>query len=450
MTIEHVAIVGGGFSGTLQAINLLRHDGPRATLIERHPRLARGVAYSAAHDRHLLNVRAGNMSAYPDAPEHFCAWLQRRGLGDTGSFVPRRVYGEYLEEQLEVAMAHAGDRLKIVREDVVDVLVRQAGVRVVMEGGSGIDADALVLALGNLPPHTPRGLDPERFGHGVYISDPWSGELGEGLTPDDIVLLLGTGLTMVDAAVLLDESGFRGRIVALSRRGLKPRVHAPVRPFPAMTERPPTRVSSLLSDVRAATRIFGWREAVDRLRPHAQNTWLAATHEERERFLRHLRPWWDVHRHRLAPEIGERLAGMQADGRLVIKAGKTLGFDPSATGADVRWRPRGEEEARVLRVRRIVNCTGPQGDLLASREPLLLHLIERGLARLDACRLGLDVDAQARLIGTDGCPGSRLFALGPMTRGAFWEITAVPDIRQQTWTLARRLSNAHWVGGEGL
>ena len=35
MRHDHVAIIGGGFSGTLLAVNLLRHDGPRATLIER-------------------------------------------------------------------------------------------------------------------------------------------------------------------------------------------------------------------------------------------------------------------------------------------------------------------------------------------------------------------------------------------------------------------------------
>jgi len=450
--IRRVVIVGAGFSGTLQAINLLRHDGPRALLVERAGEPGKGVAYGAAHPSHLLNVRAGNMSAFPDDPGHFTRWLEGRGVADAASaFVPRVTYGAYLAELLEEARGRSAGRLDLVSGDVVDAVPTDDGVAVSLADGRELTADAAVLALGNLPPHDPPGLDPTALSPDRYKGDPWEPGVADGLSDGDTVLVVGTGLTMVDMALMLDARGFRGRIVALSRRGLLPRRHAA--PAPAgdkIRERPATVASSLVRNVRARGQVIGWRNAVDELRPFTQSMWANADEAERARFLRHLRPWWDVHRHRLAPAVADRLAAMQAGGRLQVVAGKTLAFTEHESGVEVRWRPRGADEPQTLLVRRVINCTGPQGNLSRTGEPLLRALVERGAIRPDAARLGIDVDASAATIGADGRPSDRLFALGPMTRGAFWEIVAVPDIRTQTWNLARRLSNAHWVGGEGL
>ena len=237
----------------------------------------------------------------------------------------------------------------------------------------------------------------------------------------------------------------------MSRRGLLPRQHAHLPP-PAdrLRTRPDTVASALLGDLRTRAEAIGWRHAVDELRPFTQAMWANASAAERDRFLRHLRPWWDVHRHRLAPVIAARVVAMQDSGLLHVAAGKTVSLRPCEAGVGVAWRPRGEQAVRTMTVRRVVNCTGPQGDLSRSTEPLLRRLVERGLIRPDAARLGIDVNAAAHTIAADGTANEWLFALGPMTRGAFWEIVAVPDIRVQTWHLARRLSNAHWVEGEGL
>jgi uncharacterized NAD(P)/FAD-binding protein YdhS len=201
---------------------------------------------------------------------------------------------------------------------------------------------------------------------------------------------------------------------------------------------------------RVRSEAVGWRNAVDELRPYTQAMWANASEAERARFLRHLRPWWDVHRHRLAPAVADRLEAMIASGRLEVVAGKTLSFTEQADGVDLAWRPRGAESAARLTVTRIINCTGPQGDLMRTTAPLLRALATRGMIRPDAAHLGIDVTGDAQVIGTDGTASACVFALGPMTRGGFWEIVAVPDIRTQTWNVARRLSNAHWVEGEGL
>jgi len=449
LTIDHVAIIGGGFSGALQAINLLKYQGPRATLIERRDVAARGVAYSAAHPDHLLNVRAANMSALPQEPDHFARWLERRHPSLAGGFAPRLVYGDYLAELLDNARRAAPERLALVQAEAVDLMRDGEGWRVTLGDGRTIAADAVILAPGNLPPHIPDGIVPDALPSGCFAAEPWSGDIAKGLTDTDQILVIGTGLTMVDIALLLDARGFGGRIVAVSRRGLTPRAHAPVAPS-MLDERPLPETIALLRHARARSHQVGWRAAVDELRPYTEGLWAAADLDQRRRFLRHLRAWWDVHRHRIAPQVAARIEAMRAEGRLEIVAGKLVEAVPDGEGARVRYRPRGRDDIVDLPVRRIVNASGPQGDLLRTEEPLLRRLLERGLIRPDPLRIGIDVTQQAEVVGADGALFPTLLALGPMTRGTFWEIVAVPDIRRQTWAVARRLSNAHWVGGEGL
>ncbi|USI71439.1 FAD/NAD(P)-binding protein [Sphingomonas morindae] len=450
---DHVAIIGGGFSGALLAINLLRHDGPRATLIERRAETARGVAYSTVHPEHVLNVRAAGMSALPDEPDHFLRWLAARGLHPREGFASRRDYGAYLDDLLAETQRHAGDRLRVVRDSAVDAAFSATAATVRLAGGGAIAADTVALATGNLPPLLPPGLDVEGLDAGRYIADPWGPALAEGLKPGDCVGVLGTGLTMVDVALALDGLGFEGRIFALSRRGLIPRPHAAGPPGAAAaprSERPTPEARALLAELRARAEAIGWRAAVDELRPFTQGLWRAMPLAERRRFLRHARAWWDVHRHRIAPHVAERLADLQARGRLTILAGTPLSLTPRPDGMALSYRPRGETGVASLTLARLINGTGPQGNLTRTAEPLLAALHARGLLRPDPLRIGIDVDQQSRAIGRDGRASDRLLVLGPPTRGAFWEIVAVPDIRRQAWAVARRLANAQWVGGEGL
>ena len=449
---DRIAIVGGGFAGTLLAINLLRYEGPRATLVERRAEAGKGLAYGSAHPSHLLNVRAANMSAFPDEPDHFVRWLAARGRPDGGgAFVPRLVYGEYLQDLLTAARETAGDRLELIAGDAVDIVDAANGLAVRLVDGRSVEAGGAVLAVGNLPPHLPPGIDPARLSPVRYVGDPWTPGAGEGLGDGDTVMIVGAGLTMIDVALMLDAQGFGGRILALSRRGLVPRAHAaPVPSDSPMAERPTLSPANLLAAVRRRAATIGWRNAVDELRPFTQAIWAQARHDERGRFIRHLRPWWDVHRHRLSPEVAKRVEALRRSGRLVVAAGKIVDVEDGDLGATVTWRPRGGDEPRRDVVQRIVNCTGPQGDLMRTTEPLLGELARRGVLCADAEHLGIDVDGTARVIGATGRPDNRLHAIGPMTRGAFWEVVAVPDIRRQAWDLARRLANAHWVGGEGL
>ncbi|MCE7796128.1 FAD/NAD(P)-binding protein [Sphingobium sufflavum] len=452
-----IAVIGGGFSGTLLAINLLRHCRGRVLLIEREPdRLGRGLAYGTDNPEHMLNVRASNMSAFPDDLDHFSRWLSADGReGEkegTNRFVPRRVYGRYLAEQLHAARAEAPGRLELVDGQVVSANPQGNGQgegwSLGLADGTVRASDIVVLAQGNFAPGDLAVFD--TLGPDIYFPSPWGQRLTNRLGREDSVLLIGSGLTAIDAALSMEADGFDGRITALSRRGLRPRPHALVGPHVDRVDRPRETGTALLRAVRNRAGVIGWRGAVDELRPYTQDIWRGMSLDDRRRFLRHLRPYWDAHRHRLAPAVDRKICTLQMEGRLNFVAGKIVSATRKGDSARIEWRVRGTDLIRVETVRRVINCTGPSGDIAQNKDALLDHLRRRGLVRQDPLRLGVDVDRQSHVVDAEGKAHRSLLAVGPMTRAESWEIMAVPDIRRQVWEVARRLGNAHWVAGEGL
>jgi uncharacterized NAD(P)/FAD-binding protein YdhS len=426
--VKAVAVVGGGAAGTLQALHLKQAGLGQITLIERARAPGRGVAYSTTRPEHLLNVPARRMSAFHDDPDHFTRWFAARAAGGAEDFAPRMLYGDYLAELL----GEAG--IQTVEAEAIDI----SGRAVKLASGGAVAADAVVLAPGNFKPATPRGIDPERLA-GLWIDDPWAEGIAEGLGAGDIVLLIGTGLTAVDAALTLEAAGFAGRIVALSRRGLAPRAHGPREPMVAPQEDLPASCVAMLRRVRARGEEIGWRSAVHELRTVTQPLWAAASAAERRRFLRHLRPWWDVHRHKVAPAVGATIEAMQGAAKLAVAAGKLVSAEAEGDRAVVRFRARGREDIETLRVARIVNCTGPETNIVRAGEPLLFNLVAAGRIRPDPLKIGIDVDPDCRALDADGAASNSLYAIGPVTRGTFWESVAVPDIRVQAARVAARI-----------
>lgn len=431
-----VAVVGGGFSGLMTALHLARSGAVRVKLIEKTERLAQGAAYSTLDPDHLLNVRAANMSAWPDQPDHFARWLAARHPDAPPAFARRAEYGLYLRDQLETTLAEAGDRLRLCADAAVDIAASEAGWRVTLGCGTREHVDAVVLAVGNPPPATPTGLTPAALASPLYLPDPW--RLPEQSRPasDAPILLIGSGLTMVDVVLSLARRFPGRRLVALSRRGLKPLAHAPTGSLPAEASPSDASPAGLTAWLKAQAAHHGWRETIDALRPHTQAIWRGWSDQRREAFLRHARPYWDIHRHRLAPPVAERMEALIADGTLTLLAGRIRALEPAEDGLSLTWTPRGSRESRTLPVSQAINCTGPGGALATHHDPLLDALAREGHARCDAQRLGLEVDAEGRLVGYDDQPRRNLFAVGPVTRGAFWEITAAPDIRLQAEKVA--------------
>lgn len=443
-----VAIVGAGFSGTLLAVNLMRQGVP-VMLVEQHERqVAKGLAFGTRQPEHLLNVRASNMSAFPDDLGHFLRWMGFSDGDQANRYVPRLAYGHYLRELLVSSLANAQAGAQVVQGEAVSALFDSSGISLRIKGGKKLACRALVLALGNFPPKPLSAL--AGLPAHLHFTDPWRPGAIDDVERLQHVVLVGTGLTAADVIVSLTRAGFAGRITALSRRGLKPRAHAESGPAVAPVSLPQDRGSWLLNAVRRRAEQAGWRVAVDELRPHTQQLWRRHDVPAQARLLRHLRPYWDVHRHRLAPAVAAQLEELERSGRLRFAAGKLLGAAEEVGRVHLYWRARGAVAADSMLADRVINCTGPEGSLTRTEHPLVRDLLQQGRLQADVHGLGLDVDRMARVYGAQGSPQDRLFAVGPLTKGEAWEIVAVPDIRRQVWDLARYLGDAHWVGGEGL
>jgi len=459
MSEKTLAIIGGGFCGTLTAVNLLRNRACtdcHIILINRSGPLARGVAYGTRTETHVLNVPAGRMGALPDDEGDFLRFAHRRDPTiASGAFLPRQWYGEYLEWLLADACDRAGASVRFSHRvgHVVDIRpLDDGGLDLLFEGGASLRVDRAVLALGNFAPTDPPLADRAFYRDSRrYVRDPWLPGALEFVDKQRPVLLIGTGLTAVDIALDLVDRGLRQPLYALSRRGLAPLAHRGLTASARATVELPDALWRAPAGARHYLRVLrrhiaqlaaqgiDWRDIIAALRPVTPLLWQRLGPAERARFLRHLQVYWEIHRHRLAPELGRRFSGLIESGQLRLQAGRLRGLSETADGVEVRYRPRGGADVTTLQVGTVINCTGPNSNMERSLEPLLGALARRGLLCADPLGLGLAVSENYALVGADGAVSSSLFYVGPFLKALFWEATAVPELREHARSLSLHL-----------
>ncbi|GAA3209351.1 FAD/NAD(P)-binding protein [Actinocorallia longicatena] len=430
-----VAMIGGGASGSLAAVHLLRRAaGPlRVVLIDRDGRHGLGQAYATSDPAHLLNAGAVKMSAFDDDPGDLLRWARAEGMDVAdGDYLPRAVYGRYLRSVL----GRYRDRITELTGNVVSLTPPAGGrpARLVLEDGSRVAADAVVVATGNRTAAArTSGTNPR------YVADPWSPGALEPIRDGAPVLVVGTGLTMVDVAVTVTRAHPGTVVHAVSRHGLLPRPHrcTPAPPAEVALPAGEVRLDRIFRAVMAAVRANGgdWHAVVDGLRPRVPGLWEAFSADDKRRFLASLARYWEIHRHRIPPVTADRVDRLRATGRLGVLRGSVTSAAADAGGVTVRLD--GSGGPRELRVGWLVNATGPTRDLTA--DPLLNDLFASGAARRDPLDLGLEADACGSLLDLRGRPQPRLFTLGPTLRGQRYETTAVPEIRAQAAALATAL-----------
>jgi uncharacterized NAD(P)/FAD-binding protein YdhS len=465
-------VVGGGCSGVLATRELLR-AGWHVVLVDPGARPGRGLAYSTAAPWHLLNSPAAAMSADPDRPDDFLRWCRRRDpRTGPADFVPRSWYGDYLTEVLRTADETAQGRLTVQRGRVARIFEPSGSggpLTVLLSDDVVIPADRVVLALGHPAPSVPARLDAAAARSGAYVADPWRPGALDAL-PEGPILLIGTGLTAVDVALSLSNAG-RQDLTAVSRHGLLPQPHR--RPAAATGE--PVAVGlaasaqvaagqatasaqaatvAELPELLAAGSVAGllrslrrlaadtrdWRAVFDALRPHWDALWQSLPEPGQHRFLRHLARYWEVHRHRMAPDVADAIGELRDSGSLRIRAAELCGIEAADQGVRVALRERHGGAITAPTFAAVVNCTGP-GRIVES-DPLVRALVAEGMARPGPYRLGLDTDPHGALLRRDGSAHPALWTLGPTRRGVLWETTAAPEIRAQARALAVALGDA--------
>lgn len=446
-----VAIIGGGAAGTLVAIQLLRRARAaiRLVLVEASPSLVEGVAYSTRREEHLLNVPAGGMSAFPERPGDFVAFL-----GDVADFrgipaselarryVARRHYADYLRERLRQACQDSAATFAVIHDRVLALDKHDEGLRLQLARAGELRAGRAVLAVGNalrpLPARGATALQPRQ------LLGAWDSEALAGIPAESTVCIVGSGLSMVDAAVTLHARGHRGPVHVVSRHGLMPLPHAQaeaaeldVPPLLAMPLR--QRLRTLRGHARAAlARGLPWQGVMEALRPHGQALWTSLAPADQRRFLRHAVRYWDVHRHRIAPEVHALLQALRASGQLRVHRARLDTVFP--VGACVQLSARTAHGGTLqLDAHQAVNATGVELRAQAMRNPLLQQLLGQGHAVAGPHGIGVDSDPAGRLIDAAGRADPRLWVIGSLRIGRLWESLAIPELREQACAAAAAL-----------
>lgn len=447
-----IAVVGAGASGVLVTLQLLRQArsrglaAPTLAMISpcRHP--GRGAAYATPRDEHLLNVPAGNMSVLPDDPGHFVRWLvssTAAGSDIAHAFVPRLLYARYLQATLDDATQ---GNPPLLQGQVVD-LEPGARQRLLLADGGTIDAGQVVLAVGNyarvLPlPHA-----------GIAIINAWDDAALGTIESDDDVAIVGAGLSMVDVVLTLQRQRHRGRIEVFSRHGLPPLAHAghgaakfDVDAFVALSLSQRVRRLRQLF-VEAAERDEPWQSVMQTLRAPGQRLWRTLSLDDQRRFLRHVVRYWDIHRHRVAPEVAAVLQHLRDNGQLVFHAARPRSLRSVEGRVRIDFTARHESTLQHFEVDRIINATGLETRLELVANPLLAALLGNGVARPGPHERGLDTDDEGGIVNHAGIVQPGLYTIGSPRIGSLWETIAIPDLRIQAERLAARLLDTHASGG---
>ncbi|WP_312407370.1 FAD/NAD(P)-binding protein [Pseudomonas rhodesiae] len=453
-----VLIIGGGLSGTMLAVQLLRLPGRRQVLvIEPRAELGRGEAYSAVELGHTLNGNAARMSVDPDNPDDLTQWLTEHiaagGWPESAEqavpiselFPPRGLFGVYAQQRLAEAKARSASTVEHVRAEVIDVQMDADSTLLTLDNGQRLRGNFAVLATGMFP----AARTPQTHSSGVNAAavDPWDVATMRRLDPRSTVLIIGSGLTMVDAVVSLEQAGHRGPIEIFSRHGLLPHVRRQPPAWDDFLAADPALRSprQLLRELRRQCSIaqaqgIDWQAPLDTVRAHIGRLWSQASEREKRQFVRHVRPWWESHHHRSPPLSAQLVARLHEEGRLRIRAASFKGLVPAQSGVTIAVRQRGEQTLTQVTGAALINSSGIEYDWRRVARPLPQQLLKRGLIQPGPLALGIAADASGAVLDAQGQVSARLFAMGPPLRGMWWESTAVTDVALQAKALASKLA----------
>lgn len=455
--MQRIAIIGGGAAGAAVVAQFLRsaadYDYSRGCALswivgDRAP--GRGVAYETSDEQHLLNVRAANMGLFADQPGDFLDYAAARGIAASGGqFLPRAIYGDYLEATLARLLEATRRRVTLAARSTEAIAIRplaDASFGVRTRDSEEVRADGVVLALGALPTASLPGVSAAALASGAYAGDPWR-------WPDlprapEHVLVIGTGLSGVDAVLSAASRWPRAHLTAVSRRGRLPALHSdqPLTPYAQQAAlvarlREKGDIGHWLRTIRTAAGApdTDWRAVLDAVRAETPRLWQTLDARQRARFLRHLRPSWETVRHRMPPQTAAKLRALQDEGRLRILAARVREIDGGDPQLLVRLQPRGGSHPLTLAADFAIQATGLESAAASTPHALVRQLVDDGLVRADPLGLGLAAHPDGRLLRPDGSPWPGLYALGTLLRGSVWECTGMPEIRTAARQIAREL-----------
>jgi uncharacterized NAD(P)/FAD-binding protein YdhS len=460
--MKKIGIIGGGFTGTMAAVQMiLKSSQPcEIILISEKNNLNKGIAYNSYSKKHLLNVITAKMSAYPDDQDHFLDWVMQQKEFESQertliavSFLPRQLYGEYLTHIWNESLLIARSKsifMNVLDNVVLDLDVNRNNVLMILDNGKSITVDECIIATGNNIPRNPIIRNEEFYGSKNYFQNPWKAESVENLREFDPVLIIGNGLTMVDTVLGLLEKGFKGKIYSISPNGFNILAHRHTGiHYSKLSEELKQGASlqdlvSLFNRHIKAIRKYGIsaEPVIDSLRPHTQKIWMNLSVHEKQIFMSRLRHLWGVARHRVPLHTHDKIQQLRIEGRLQICSGQILNLVENERNIMVEYYDTKDYAKKEVIVARVINCTGPETDLIRLENSFLKKCLQKGIITQDPLKLGINANADTfEIIGETGQSYANLFTIGSNLKGMLWESTAVNELRVQVEKLAERLSN---------
>jgi len=458
--MKKIGIIGGGFTGTMTAVQLIeKSNAPvEIILINESETLNKGIAYRPYSGKHILNVITGKMSAYPDKPDHFLDWVtSRKDYADkdrnliANSFLPREHYGEYLLEIWKNAIESAESKhikITVINKFVVDLDVTDNSVSITLDDNSILLLDYCVITTGNNIPRNPAIKNKEFYQSKNYFRNPWKIDSVKELNNDLPVLIIGNGLTMVDTVLGLLEQGFKGEIFSISPNGFNilPHRHNGLK-YTKLTEELDENAGlyellKLVNKHIKAVREYGVsaEPVIDSLRPFTQKIWKSFSDADKKLFMSRLRHLWGVARHRIPLHTHDKIQKLRIDGKLHINSGKIIDFTENENYITVEYFDKKENEVQSINVSRVINCTGPETDLMNLEKSFLKNCLVKGIISQDNLKLGIKTETDTfQIINSEGNSHRNLFTIGSNLKGEIWETTAVNELRGQAEKLAEKL-----------
>lgn len=466
--MKRTGIIGGGFSGTMTVVHLINKTTRPAEIIivTEGDHIARGIAFKPYSKQHLLNVPAASMSAFADDDDHFMQWLmQQPDFKDKeisvigGSFIPRYLYGKYLTEIWEHALQTAAAKnvtVRIINNTVEDLAVSANDITLNLQTGENITVDNCVIATGNHVPANPRIIHPSFYNSRNYYQNPWEERSVAGLENAESVLIIGNGLTMVDTVLGLLEKKFKGVIYSVSPNGFNilPHRHAAIK-YSKLTDALPQKATlyeliKLFNLHKRKLKLSGIspEPLVDSLRPYSQNIWQQLTAQEKAFFMKKLRHMWGVVRSRIPAHIHDKLQQLRIENTLRIYAGRITDIQEEDGIISVSFYNKKTKSTEQIQVARVINCSGPDTDLMRMEKDFLKNCVTRGIAVQDELKLGINARPDTfEVLNKDGFPHANLFTIGSNLKGVLWESIAVNELREQAQNVAAHIISLNQLTG---
>jgi uncharacterized NAD(P)/FAD-binding protein YdhS len=448
---NNVVIIGGGLSGILSAIYMSNlNNGPKVILLEKDPeKLGRGIAYQQEFTSQPLNVIADSMSIFEDKPEHFVNWIKLNSFRyshlvkeiNGKSFIPRKIFGDYLVESLKEAHDLHGNKFQILIDEAVSISKSERLFDVGLSSGLKLKAENVILALGNFPPADIPCVTKEIKKSSAYFSNSWTDKIYKGLTGNEDILLIGSGLTAVDVVLGLHIRRFNGNIVMISRKGKLPLQHFISNEKFNWNEpyllSPLDLLKSIRKNIRNSPHLH-WSLIIDSLRSFVPKIWSFWTEGEKLIFLKRLRPFWEIARHRIPSESLKILRKLERLGKLIVLKTEVSEINLFDDGLKAIYKKGDIIEERFFR--KIINCTGPESNYRKIKFPIISNLMANNLVIPDNLGLGILCDPEGRIINENNQIVNGLWCIGPMRKAILWETTALREIRAQAKELSEKMN----------